>query len=224
MLKVAVVCVAVGTLCALTLANPSQPVASEAEIDSKTLQNRDYKAPEPAEPPAEHYHPDEGDQGYYYYYYPVEEDKKKLLKDDKCAVEKLLIPLIIICVILGILTANSIGLLPSIELPPLVLPTAPILSIQKNRALNSMDSYIPWDTIDQLTLVVTEALESEQCLPRLVCESGRYADGRTTAVSFLEFFAPRKLQSHMKIFKDSALKKTDCSIYKCSYIEEYKRT
>ncbi|XP_053634087.1 uncharacterized protein [Cherax quadricarinatus] len=230
-MKVTAVCVAAATLCTAALATvsvlgPSMPLpshsiplSSDSSLESsKIRQKRDYgiQADMPASPP-------ETDSGVYYYYYPLEEEKgkkKELFKDhDKCTGEKLLAPLIIICIFLGIIAFKDIGLVPKFSVPPFTFPGVkkPDIDIPKARELVS--SYVPWDTIDQVTLAVTEAVESEECLPRLVCESGKYATSYTTALSLLEFFMPRKLKAHMEIFKNSAYKMADCTNYKCSYAE-----
>jgi len=203
---VVVVVLCAASLASTTLADPT-----------KTLLKRDYAAPPQQDPiPG-----DGGDSGFYYYYYPVEEDGKKGkgglddYKHDKCAGEKLLAPLIIISIFLGIIAFRDIGLLPNINLPDInlkELPTARDLA-------SSAGHYIPWTALDTLTVSVTEAVESEQCMQRLVCHSGRYAEGRTTMLSLVEFFIPRRFQPHMKIFKDSALKQADCSSYTCSYAD-----
>lgn len=183
---------------------------------SKVFMKRDYKAPLPpsVDPPAESYPPT--DNGYYYYYYPVEEDGKKIAKEkDECSIKKVVAPLIVIAVFLGIIAASTVGLIPQITFPPIVLP---ILPNGRNMASAAYE-YVPWDSLEKLTMVVSEAIESEECLSRLVCESGRYVEGRTTMLGFLEFFMPPRYQNRMKIFKDSALKKSDCKAFKCSYAQ-----
>ncbi|KAG7156307.1 uncharacterized protein LOC121853907 [Homarus americanus] len=220
MMKVATMCVVAAALFAVTLANPSATLASPTfpEVDSsKILQKRDYKTPGA---PADSYS-SEADNGFYYYYHPVEADGKK---DEKCSIDKLLVPLVLITIFVGISTFSGLLSpilgkftdLPTITIPELVIPKARDLAA-------SAVSYIPWDSVDRVTLAVTEAVESEQCLPRLMCESGKYANGRSTALSLLEIFTPRRLQAHMKIFKDSALKNTDCTIYKCRHADGNKK-
>ncbi|XP_045615550.2 uncharacterized protein [Procambarus clarkii] len=217
-----VVCMAVATLCSVTYtaASHSAPFLQDSD-PSNILQKRDYKVSEdvPAAPA--------GEDGFYYYYYPLEEKKesiKKLGNDlDKCTGEKLLAPLIIICIFLGIIAFKDIGLVPIFQIPPITVPklTIPDIKFPKARELSE---YVPWDAVNQMTLAVTEAVESEECLPRLMCESGKYATNYTTALSLLELFIPQRLKTHMKILKDSALVKNDCTSYKCSYAEEYNET
>ncbi|XP_045118836.1 uncharacterized protein LOC123508896 [Portunus trituberculatus] len=166
------------------------------------------------------------DSGFYYYYYPVEDDikGKEKYKDDlyykddkdyKCSAEKLLAPLIIISIFLGIIAFSSVGLVPSFNLPPINIP-----ELEINRGSRSLVSsaaeFLPWGTLNNMTEAVLAAVEGEECRPWLVCESGRLAEGRTTALSLMELLAPRKYQQEVRIFKDSALLRTSCDKYKCS--------
>ncbi|XP_063840031.1 uncharacterized protein LOC135088895 [Scylla paramamosain] len=165
------------------------------------------------------------DSGFYYYYYPVEDDTKgkdkykddlfyKDDKDYKCSAEKLLAPLIIISIFLGIIAFSSLGLVPSFNLPTIEIPDLEIN--RSSRSLVSAAGFLPWGTLNNMTEAVLAAVEGEECRPWLVCESGRLAEGRTMALSLMEFLAPSKYQQELKIFKDSALLKTSCDKYKCS--------
>ncbi|XP_050693166.1 uncharacterized protein LOC126983949 [Eriocheir sinensis] len=177
--------------------------------------------------------PPADDSGFYYYYYPVEEggkgkDKGKGglgYKDDyyKCSEEKLLAPLIIICIFLGIIAFRDIGLVPSFHLPTIELPTIDIPNIdlpdvEINRGRNfasSVSKYLPWHSLNNATVAVLAAVEAEECLPWLLCESGRLAQGRSTTLSLMEVFAPPKYQPQVKIFKEAATLRTNCDKYKC---------
>ncbi|XP_047491483.1 uncharacterized protein LOC125040799 [Penaeus chinensis] len=195
------VCVALA--CA---ASPSRS-APESQVEAKDRTKRDHPVDSYAAPPPQGH----GDGGVYYYYYPTEmmpkemeeEDKKK----DKCAVEKLLPPIILITIFLGIIAGAIVGLFPSLTFPTFQQLIPALNQIANGRAM------------DDMTEMITRAVESDDCLPRLICESGKFADGYTTMVSLFEFFTPRGFESKMKIFKDSALKKTDCKRYRCSYVD-----
>ncbi|XP_042874669.1 uncharacterized protein LOC122254873 [Penaeus japonicus] len=191
-------------------ASPSRS-APESGLDARARVKRDHPVDSYAAPPPQGHG---GDGGVYYYYYPTEahpmmaketeeEDKKK----DKCAVEKLLPPIILITIFLGIIAGAIVGLFPSLTFPTFQQLIPALNQIANGRAM------------DEMTEMVTRAVESEDCLPRLICESGKFADGYTTVLSFFEFFTPRAFESKMKIFKDSALKKTDCKRYRCAYID-----
>jgi len=201
------------TLC-LAVAWAATPMRQDSEADnSKILMKRDYKAPDA--PPIDSYSaPPSGQSGdgLYYYYYPTEEHGAKEVKQDKCLVEKLLTPIILITIFLGIIAASVTGLLPNLgnlipTIPiPITIPNIPVVP-GVGRAL------------DEMTLIVTKAVESEECLPLLICESGKYAHGYNTMVGILDYFTPRVFQSKMKIFKDAATKKTDCKQYRCSFVD-----
>ncbi|MPC08074.1 Glutathione S-transferase Mu 2 [Portunus trituberculatus] len=128
---------------------------------------------------------------------------------------RLLAPLIIISIFLGIIAFSSVGLVPSFNLPPINIP-----ELEINRGSRSLVSsaaeFLPWRTLNNMTEAVLAAVEGEECRPWLVCESGRLAEGRTTALSLMELLAPRKYQQEVRIFKDSALLRTSCDKYKCS--------
>ncbi|KAK7069727.1 hypothetical protein SK128_010147 [Halocaridina rubra] len=178
-----------------------------------------------------------GENGYYYYYYPVDEatGEKDIFGDkkDKCDAAKIMAPLIVIAVFLGIIAANAIGLLPALNLANINFGNLNLPGIQIGTGLGVVagtgrrdlddsyyEEYSSWGPLEKLTTIVTSALDSEQCLSRLVCESGKYAEGRTTVLSILEIITPPEYQNRMKIFKDSALKKSDCKTYKCSYTDK----
>ncbi|KAK4313142.1 hypothetical protein Pmani_015484 [Petrolisthes manimaculis] len=221
MMVVCVVVVMMVCMCGDAMATTT----TTTQPNTKTLVKRDYNSV-PADPVVPS---DTGDSGFYYYYYPVEEKGKKGKeglehKDhyfkDKCTGEKLLAPLIIICIFLGIIAFRDIGLVPSFQLPDISLTD---ISLKETaRGVTSFaGEYIPWNALDNLTVAVTEAVESEECVQRLVCHSGRYADGRSTIISVMELFMPRRFQSHMRIFKNSALNQSDCDVFRCGYADIY---
>jgi len=193
-----------------TFAKRDHPVPEVAPSGS-------YGAPPPPAPAGDSYSSyGGGDKGLYYYYYPTEEvGTGEKYKDDKCAVEKILPTLILIDIFLGIIAGSLLGLIPSFSLANLInaLPipnvVLPAINIDKPKAR----------MMEEVTNMVTSALENEECLPRMICETGRYAEGYTTFVGIMDFFTPDHFSNRMKVFKDAALKKTDCKSYNCSYVD-----
>nr|XP_027225796.1 uncharacterized protein LOC113817882 [Penaeus vannamei] len=185
--------------------------APEAGVEVKARTKRDHP-PESsyAVPPTYHEHEEAPAPQYYY---PVEmmpaamEEPMENKKKDKCVVQKLLPPIILITIFLGIIAGSIVGLFPSLTWPAFQ-QVLPILAQAGNGR-----------SMDDMTTMVTRAVESEECLARLVCESGKLANGYSTIFSMFEFFTPRVFESKMKIFKESALKKTDCKRYSCSYVD-----
>ncbi|XP_027225805.1 uncharacterized protein [Penaeus vannamei] len=182
--------------------------APEAGVEVKARTKRDYPVDSSYSAPSSYGY---GNGGVYYYYYPSgatlqEKGEKDEEEKDKCDVERLLAPIILITIFLGIIAGAIVGLFPALTLP----------TVQQILALLPQ---INGRSMDDMTVMITQAVESEDCLDRLFCESGKFADGYTNTVSMFEFFAPRAFESKMKIFKDSALRKTDCKRYRCSYVD-----
>ncbi|XP_069996169.1 uncharacterized protein [Penaeus vannamei] len=96
--------------------------APEAGVEVKARTKRDHpvESSYAAPPHSDGY----GDSGHYYYYYPTEmmpekeEEEEEDKKKDKCAVEKLLPPIILITIFLGIIAGVLVGLFPSLGLGP----------------------------------------------------------------------------------------------------------
>ncbi|XP_064113615.1 uncharacterized protein LOC135220294 [Macrobrachium nipponense] len=83
----------------------------------------------------------------------------------------------------------------------------------------TLTDYVPWGAIGKLTTVMSEAMEKDDCSARLVCETGKYAEGYEMMLTMIEMFAPTVYQNKIKIFKDSALKRSNCKVYRCGYVD-----
>ncbi|XP_068216489.1 uncharacterized protein [Palaemon carinicauda] len=161
---------------------------------------------------------------------------------EECGIERLSPPIIIIAIFLGIIMAVSIGVIPPLTIPPLVIPLnglllpdllplllnpgiAPIV-IQKpgKRSIDdeedSFSGNLISDPFNMLTSHVLDVIESEDCAQRLLCEAGKYAEGAEVMISLVQFFAPEDYQNSFGIIKESALDRINCTSIECSYFDD----
>ncbi|XP_068216490.1 uncharacterized protein [Palaemon carinicauda] len=117
---------------------------------------------------------------------------------------------------LGLVKPELIGL----DKPDLLGLDKPNIFGKSNKDENyTLTDYVPWGVIGKLTTVVSDAIETDECSARLVCETGKYAEGYDMMLGVMEVFAPLVYQNKIKIFKDSALKKSNCKVYRCGYVD-----
>ncbi|KAB7496596.1 hypothetical protein Anas_13560 [Armadillidium nasatum] len=88
---------------------------------------------------------------------------------------------------------------------PFLYPIMRAYDYFDGRSLQARASeYLPVELFDKITTMIQEEIYKEECLSRMICKVS-------------EFFIPEDYQTHLKTFKDSAKKKTDCNLdYKCS--------
>ncbi|XP_066941157.1 uncharacterized protein [Macrobrachium rosenbergii] len=164
---------------------------------------------------------------------------------EECGIERLSPPIIIIAIFLGIIMAVSIGVIPPLQIPPIIIPLnglllpnilqqllanpglIPIIQIPKpiGKALVEGDEEPYYGNLiagsfDMLTNHVMEVIESEDCAKRLLCESGKYVEGRGLLLSMMDFFVPAVYQSDVKVIRESALEQMNCTSIQCSYIDD----
>lgn len=141
------------------------------------------------------------DTGYYYYYYPVVPEgggKKK-----------------------GGLFSGSKGFLGKMMetiMYPFLYPIMRAYDYFDGRALQARASeYLPMELFDKITTMIQEEIYKDECLSRMICKLGKTAEGYDTFLEVSEFFVPEDYQAHLKTFKNSATKKTDCNLeFKCT--------
>ncbi|XP_064112744.1 uncharacterized protein LOC135219699 [Macrobrachium nipponense] len=186
---------------------------------------------------------------YYYYHpveepkpAAMEDDQKK----DYCPVDTVLAPIIVITVFAGVLAGNALGMIPRVRFQ---LPQATINAINalkpdplgiKPDIIGPANAFIPADgtgrrlmtddgpdlmgnatqmALDQITTFVLDTIETDDCGSRFICEAGKYADGRKKFLGLMHFMTPPIYRNKIKVFKDSALKKSDCRKFKCGYTD-----
>ncbi|XP_068216487.1 uncharacterized protein [Palaemon carinicauda] len=168
-------------------------------------------------------------------------------KKDYCPIDTVLAPVIVITVFAGVLAANALGMVPRVAFglpgdtinainalkpdplgvkPNIIGDNAWIPAVATGRRARSEDGEgegfmgnLTQVAFDQVTSFVMDAIETDDCSSRLICESGRYADGRKGFLSILHFLTPAIYRNKLKIFKDSALKKSDCKEFQCGYAD-----
>ncbi|XP_066941159.1 uncharacterized protein [Macrobrachium rosenbergii] len=187
--------------------------------------------------------------GHYYSYQPVEEPKPAEMDDNKkdyCPIDTVLAPIIVITVFAGVLAGNALGMIPRVRFQ---LPQATIDAINalkpdplgiKPDIIGPANAFIPavgtgrrqatvensdlmgnvtQMALDQLTTFVMDTIETDDCGSRIICETGKYAEGRKNFLGIMHFLTPSIYRNKMKVFKDSALKKSDCRKFRCGYVD-----
>ncbi|XP_064112740.1 uncharacterized protein LOC135219697 [Macrobrachium nipponense] len=168
---------------------------------------------------------------------------------EECGIERLSPPIIIIAIFLGIIMAVSIGVLPPLQIPPIIIPLNglllpnlllpniltqlfnnpgifPVIQIPPKGRASSGDDEEPYygnliaGSFDMLTNHVMDVIESEECGKRLLCESGKYVEGRELLFRMMDFFVPEVYQNGVAVMKDSALEQMNCTSIACSYIDD----
>ncbi|KAB7494588.1 hypothetical protein Anas_07672 [Armadillidium nasatum] len=128
------------------------------------------------------------DTGYYYYYYPVVPEGGGKKKGGLFSGSK-----------------GFFGKMMETIMYPFLYPIMRAYDYFDGRSLQARASeYLPVELFDKITTMIQEEIYKEECLSRMICKVS-------------EFFIPEDYQTHLKTFKDSAKKKTDCNLdYKCS--------
>ncbi|XP_064112743.1 uncharacterized protein LOC135219698 isoform X2 [Macrobrachium nipponense] len=95
------------------------------------------------------------------------------------------------------------------------------MTVDSEMTIDSVDliGNITQIAFDQVAGLMTDVVDTEDCGLRIVCETGKYAEGRKNLLGVMHFLTPAIYRKKMKVFKDSALKKLDCANFKCGYLE-----